>query len=135
MWMFHSLRFALTGEMPKESLLVLPPQAVQLGYTLDLVLLVLTKILAAVLFWRRASWGYVLATVTLLFGSVYQLNYMTAAHLPSQRERSWRNIVRPGRAIHCRRVRDRGGNHAHRDQVILASTCLAVWHDMARIRA
>jgi hypothetical protein len=57
---------------------VLPPQAVHLGYTLNLALLVPTEILAAVLLWRRAPWGYVLATVMLLFGAVYQLNYMTA---------------------------------------------------------
>jgi hypothetical protein len=78
MWIFYSLRFALTGESPKESLLVLPPEAIHLGYSLDLALLVPTQILAAVLLWQRAPWGFVLATVTLLFGAVYQVNYMTA---------------------------------------------------------
>jgi hypothetical protein len=78
MWVFYSLRFAFTGESPKESLLVLPLMAVHLGYTLDLALLVPTQVLAAVLLWWRAPWGYVLGTVTLVFGTVYQLNYMTA---------------------------------------------------------
>jgi hypothetical protein len=78
MWVFYSLRFAFTGETPKESLLVLPLSAVHLGYVLDLALLVPAQVLGAVLLWRRAPWGYVLGTVTLVFGTVYQLNYMTA---------------------------------------------------------
>jgi hypothetical protein len=86
MWIFYSLRFAFTGEFPKESLLVLPQEAIHLGYTLDLALLVPTEILAAVLLWRRAPWGYVLATVTLLFGAVYQVNYMTALVFQAQAE-------------------------------------------------
>jgi hypothetical protein len=78
MWIFYSLRFAVTGEFPEESLLVLPAANVHLAYVLDLSLLVPGYALAAVLLWRRAAWGYVLATVLLAFSVVYQVNYMTA---------------------------------------------------------
>jgi hypothetical protein len=78
MWVFYALRFAFTGAFPEESLLVLPAASVHLGYVLDLALLVPGYALAAVLLWRRAAWGYVLATVMLVFGTVYQLSYMTA---------------------------------------------------------
>jgi hypothetical protein len=78
MWIFYSVLFAFTGEPPKESLLVLPLEAIHLGYTLDLALLIPAEIVAAILLWRRAPWGYVLATVTLLYGAVYQVNYTTA---------------------------------------------------------
>jgi hypothetical protein len=57
MWIFYSLRFAMTGESPEKSLLVLPPEAIHLGYTLDLALLVPTQVLAAVLLWRRVPWA------------------------------------------------------------------------------
>jgi hypothetical protein len=78
MWIFYSLRFAITGEVPGESRLVLPPSAVHLGYALDLALLVPAYALAAVLLWKRAAWGYVLAGSLLPFTVVYQLNYVTA---------------------------------------------------------
>lgn len=78
MWGYYSLRFAFTGAAPEESLLVLPSTTVHLGYVLDLALLVPGYASAAVLLWRRAPWGYVLATVMAVFGTVYQLSYMTA---------------------------------------------------------
>jgi hypothetical protein len=78
MWVFYSLRFAVTGAPPGESLLVLPAAGVHLGYVLDLALLVPAYAVAAVLLWRRAAWGYVLAGVLLPFTVVYQLNYLTA---------------------------------------------------------
>ena len=78
MWVFFSLRFAITGARPGESLLVLPLTGVHLGYVLDLALLVPAYAVAAVLLWRRAGWGYVLAGVLLPFTVVYQLNYLTA---------------------------------------------------------
>ena len=78
MWVFFSLRFAITGARPGESLLVLPLAGVHLGYVLDLALLVPAYAAAAVLLWRRAAWGYVLAGVLLPFTVVYQLNYVTA---------------------------------------------------------
>jgi hypothetical protein len=78
MWSFYALRFAFTGAAPGESLLVLPSASVHLGYVLDLALLVPGYALAAALLWRRAAWGYVLASVMAVFGTVYQLSYMTA---------------------------------------------------------
>ena len=78
MWVFFSLRFAITGARPGESLLVLPLAGVHLGYVLDLALLVPAYAMAAVLLWRRAPWGYALAGVLLPFTVVYQLNYLTA---------------------------------------------------------
>lgn len=78
MWVFHSLRFAFTGEPPGESELVLPMQAVHLAYALDLMLFVPACVLASILLWRRDSWGFVLATAVLVFGALYQVNYMVA---------------------------------------------------------
>ena len=78
MWVFFSLRFAITGARPAESLLVLPLAGVHLGYVLDLALLVPAYAAAAVLLWRHAAWGHVLAGVLLPFTVVYQLNYLTA---------------------------------------------------------
>jgi hypothetical protein len=78
MWVFFSLRFAITGARPAESLLVLPLAGVHLGYVLDLALLVPAYAAAAVLLWRHAAWGHVLAGVLLPFTVVYQVNYLTA---------------------------------------------------------
>ncbi len=72
------MRFAITGEQPGESELVLPPAAVHLGFALDLVLLVPANLIAAALLWRRHPWGYALATGLLTFGTVFQLNYVVA---------------------------------------------------------
>jgi hypothetical protein len=82
MWTYYALRFAATGAPPAESKLVLPMSAVHLGYALDLLLLVPGYATASVLLWRRAPWGYVLATVLLGSGVGSQLDYMTA--LPFQ---------------------------------------------------
>jgi hypothetical protein len=78
MWIFYSLRFATTGEPPRESLLVLPLANLRLGYVLDLVLLVPGYALAGVLLWRHAAWGYLLAGVLLPFSVLYQISYLLA---------------------------------------------------------
>lgn len=78
MWVFFSLRFAVSGQAPEESLLVLPAANQHLGYVLDLALLVPASALAAVLLWRRTAWGYVLGTVVAVLSVIYQLNYMVA---------------------------------------------------------
>ena len=49
-----------------------------LGMALDLSLLVPLYAVAAVLLWRRAAWGYLLATVVLVSGLLHQLSYMVA---------------------------------------------------------
>jgi hypothetical protein len=61
MWVFYSLRFAVTGDIPAGSALVETDTIVHLGYALDLALLVPAYALAAVLLWRRAAWGFVLS--------------------------------------------------------------------------
>ena len=78
MWMYYALRFALTREPPEESQLVLPVASLHLAYVLDLALLVPGYLVAAVALWRRAPWGYVVATVLLTSGTLQQLQYMTA---------------------------------------------------------
>ncbi|HEU4421403.1 MAG TPA: hypothetical protein VFR67_02555 [Pilimelia sp.] len=82
MWVFYSLRFAATGDAPVGSVLVETPTIVHLGYALDLSLLVPAYALAAVLLWRRAAWGYVLAAAVLVSGTVHQVGYLVA--LPFQ---------------------------------------------------
>jgi hypothetical protein len=88
MWIFYSLRFALAGELPKESLLVLPEPNLHLAYVLDLTLLVPGYAVAAALLWRRTRWGYPMAAALLVFSLVHELNYVVAlvfqsnAHIP-----------------------------------------------------
>jgi hypothetical protein len=77
-WAFESLQLAITGAAPEESLLVNRISDIHLAYVLDLALLVPEYALAAVLLWRRAPWGFVLATVLLVSGVFHQLNYMAA---------------------------------------------------------
>jgi hypothetical protein len=97
-------------------------------------LLVPTEILAAVLLWRRAPWGYVLATVTLLFGAVYQLNYMTAlifqpnANVPGATSFDRVEPYIAGAFAIGRESCSPGSSHP-------CEHVLSVWHDMARIRA
>jgi hypothetical protein len=82
MWIFHALRFAVTGQLPEGSALVEEPTVAHLGFALDLAVLVPAYALAAVLLWRRAPWGYVLAALMLISGTVHQLGYLVA--LPFQ---------------------------------------------------
>ncbi|GAB2861996.1 hypothetical protein [Lentzea nigeriaca] len=77
-WVFYSLRFAFTGALPDESELVLPMPAVHLAYVLDLAFFAPVCVLASILLWRRKSWGFVLATAVLVFGALYQVNYVVA---------------------------------------------------------
>ncbi|PFG38294.1 hypothetical protein ATJ97_0767 [Georgenia soli] len=77
MWVYYALRFALIGEPPEESQLVLPIASLHLAYVLDLALLVPGYLVAAVTLWRRAPWGYVIAGVLLTSGTLQQLQYMT----------------------------------------------------------
>jgi hypothetical protein len=77
-WIFASVRFITTGELPVGSALVESDVVVQLGLALDLTLLVPAYALAAVLLWRRVATGYVLATVLLIAGTLHQVSYMVA---------------------------------------------------------
>ncbi len=78
MWVVNAVRFAVTYALPQESYLVAPVEVVHLGYVLDLALFAPACALAGVLLWRRRPWGYLLAAVMLLFGSVFQLCYLSA---------------------------------------------------------
>jgi hypothetical protein len=77
-WVYASIRFITTGELPAGSALVESNAVVQLGLALDLTVLVPAYALAAVLLWRRAATGYVLATVLLIAGTLHQVSYMVA---------------------------------------------------------
>jgi hypothetical protein len=77
-WVYASIRFITTGELPVGSALVESDAVVQLGLALDLTLLVPAYALAAVLLWRRAATGYVLAAVLLIAGTLHQVSYMVA---------------------------------------------------------
>jgi hypothetical protein len=82
MWVYHSVRFTVTGDLPTGSVLVEPDTVVHLGFVLDLALLVPAYALAAVLLWRRSGWDWVTAAVVLICGTVQQLAYVVA--LPFQ---------------------------------------------------
>lgn len=56
----------------------LPEAGPLFSYVLDLALLAPSCVLAGVLLWRRAVWGYVLATVLLMSGFVLHLAYVSA---------------------------------------------------------
>jgi hypothetical protein len=82
MWAVASVRYAATGRMPTGSALVETDTLVQLGMALDLALLVPLYATAAVLLWRRAGWGYALAGLALVSGTMHQVGYLVA--LPFQ---------------------------------------------------
>lgn len=78
-WIVPSLRFAITGELPAEgSALIVPTSTTHLGWALDLSLLVPAYAVAGILLWRRAAWGYVLATIMFVAGFVQQVAYTVA---------------------------------------------------------
>ena len=82
MWVYAAARFAVTGDVPAGSALVETDSIVHLGIALDLALLVPTYTLAAVWLWQRAGWGYLLAAVALIAGTLHQLTYIVG--LPFQ---------------------------------------------------
>lgn len=78
MWVYFAIDYAVTGDVPTGSRLVETDTVVHLGMALDLTLLVPLYAAAAVLLWRRAPWGYVLAGVALLAGLLHQFSYLAA---------------------------------------------------------
>ncbi|MGS0684450.1 hypothetical protein ACVBEQ_04695 [Nakamurella sp. GG22] len=82
MWVYAAARFAVTGDLPAGSAMVETDTIVHLGIALDLALLVPTYTLAAVWSWQRAGWGYLLAAMALIAGTLHQLTYIVA--LPIQ---------------------------------------------------
>jgi hypothetical protein len=82
MWIYLVVDNAVTGDVPAGSQLIETDTIVHLGIALDLTLLVPLYAVAAVLLWRRAGLGYLLATVALLAGLLHQVSYLVA--LPMQ---------------------------------------------------
>jgi hypothetical protein len=78
MWVVNAFRFAVTGNPPADSQLVLPIAATHLGYALDLVLIVPSYTACAVLLWRGAGWAIVLAPALLIGGLLQQMTYVSA---------------------------------------------------------
>jgi hypothetical protein len=88
MWIYYAANNTVTGDVPVGSQLVETDTIVHLGMALDLTLLVPLYAVAAVLLWRRAPWGYLLAAVALVAGVLHQVSYVVAmpfqvaAHIP-----------------------------------------------------
>jgi hypothetical protein len=78
MWIYFAVNNAVTGNVPAGSQLVEADTIVHLGMALDLSLLVPLYAVAAVLLWRRAARGYVLAAVALGAGVLQQVSYVVA---------------------------------------------------------
>jgi hypothetical protein len=109
MWVYDSVRFAVTGALPAGSALVEPDLAVHLGIALDLALLVPAYAVAAVLLWRGTAAGFVLASVLLTSGSLHQVGYMVALPFQAAAGRARCGCLRFDGARHRRAVR-----HGHR---------------------
>ncbi|MBG6226282.1 disulfide bond formation protein DsbB [Arthrobacter sp. CAN_A2] len=75
-WTYYASRFALTGTVPPDGLIVQPVAGLHLSYAADLVLIVPAYLLAAVQLWRQSPWGYLLGGTLLASGALQQLGYM-----------------------------------------------------------
>lgn len=78
MWSYYAVDNAVTGDVPAGSQLIETDTIVHLGIALDLTLLVPLYAVAAVLLWRGAAWGYLLAAVALVAGVLHQVSYVVA---------------------------------------------------------
>jgi hypothetical protein len=78
LWVYWAVDNAVTGEVPPGSQLVESDLLVHLGMAMDLSLLVPLYAAAAVLLWRRAPWGFVLAGLAVLPGLLHQVTYLVA---------------------------------------------------------
>lgn len=99
MWVFYALRFAINGDTPAESELVLPLASTHLGYALDLTLIVPAYAAAAVLLWRRAPWGEVVAPMLLVGGLLQQLTYLSALIFQTRADVPGATAFDPGEPI------------------------------------
>ena len=71
LWIAQSLSFVFTGQVPEFLLKVEHPTSVV--FALDLSLVVPFLVLGAVWLWKRQPWGYVLAAILSVKGTVYML--------------------------------------------------------------
>jgi len=78
MWVYACIAWAVDGTLPAGSSLVESETIVHLGIVLDLTLLVPLYGAAAVLLWRRRAWGFVLAALALVAGTLHQVSYVVA---------------------------------------------------------
>ena len=78
MWVYACIAWAVDGTLPAGSSLVESETIVHLGIVLDLTSLVPLYGVAAVLLWRRRPWGFVLAALALVAGTLHQLSYVVA---------------------------------------------------------
>jgi hypothetical protein len=86
MWVYACAAFIVGGAVPAGSSLVETDTVVQLGIVLDLTLLVPLYVAAAVTLWRRTGWGFLLAAVALLAGTLHQVGYVVALLLQDAAE-------------------------------------------------
>ena len=86
MWVYACAAFIVSGAVPAGSSLVETDTVVQLGIVLDLTLLVPLYVVAAVTLWRRTGWGFLLAAVALLAGTLHQVGYVVALLLQDAAE-------------------------------------------------
>lgn len=75
MWGTAILRQALTGDIPEGAA---PPAALHTVYGVDLTFFVSSLVVAAVLVWRRGTWGRVAGAVMSTAAALYLLNLMAA---------------------------------------------------------
>ena len=78
LWVYSAVDNLVTGDVPVGSALVETDTIVHVGMALDLTLLVPLYTAAAVLHWRRAPWGLVLAAIALFAGILHQISYIVA---------------------------------------------------------
>ena len=78
MWVYLALDNALTGDVPAGSQSVETDAIVHLGMALDLTLLVPLYAAAAILLWRRTTWGFVLGFIAVGAGLLHQVSYIVA---------------------------------------------------------
>ncbi|MGD8736138.1 MAG: hypothetical protein PVJ85_05210, partial [Anaerolineae bacterium] len=71
LWIAQSLSFVFSGQVPEFLLKVEHPTSVV--FALDLSLVVPFLVLGAVWLWKRQPWGYVLAAILSVKGTVYML--------------------------------------------------------------
>ena len=67
-----------TGTLP-EDVVPLPEWRVHLGYVMDLAFVLPACIIAGILLWRQAAWGYTAATAVFIFLWVFQVTFLATA--------------------------------------------------------
>jgi hypothetical protein len=82
LWIGQSLSFVVTGQVPEFLLKVEHPTSVV--FALDLSLVVPFLVLGAIWLWKRQPWGYVLAALLSVKGTVYMLALATISIMAAE---------------------------------------------------